>query len=84
VSFASRGPNSRTTQVFVNLGNNVNLDSMGFQPFGRVTTGLDVVYKIYPGYGENPQQPQIQSEGEAYLAREFPKLDKIEKASIIP
>lgn len=84
VSFASRGPNSRTTQVFVNLANNAQLDSMGFQPFGRVTTGLDVIYKIYPGYGETPQQPQIQAEGEAYLARDFPKLDKIERASIIP
>lgn len=89
VSFASRGPNSRTTQVFINLKPNVNLDEMGFSPFGLVTTGLDVVMKLHSGYGEGapmgqgPDQQRITNEGEAYLAKDFPKLDKITHARII-
>lgn len=90
VSFASRGPNSRTTQVFINLRANANLDEMGFSPFGLVTTGMDVVMKLHAGYGEGapmgqgPDQQRITSEGEEYLAREFAKLDKITRARIIP
>lgn len=90
VSFASRGPNSRTTQVFINLRPNQNLDDMGFSPFGLVTTGMDVVTRLHSGYGEGapmgggPDQQRITAEGEAYLEKEFPKLDKINRARILP
>jgi peptidyl-prolyl cis-trans isomerase A (cyclophilin A) len=88
VTFATAGPNSRTTQVFINLGDNGNLDGMGFAPFGRVTEGMDIVGKLYSGYGEGaphgrgPDQGRIQGEGNAYLERDFPKLDYIKKVTI--
>ena len=88
VTFATAGPNTRTTQLFVNLRDNERLDSMGFAPIGRVIEGMDVVDRLYSGYGEGapqgrgPRQDRIQSEGEAYLAREFPELDRIERATI--
>jgi peptidyl-prolyl cis-trans isomerase A (cyclophilin A) len=82
LSFATAGPNTRTTQLFINLGDNLRLDQMGFSPFGLVTEGMDVVDKINAEYGENPQQPNIEAEGEAYLSANFPKLDKITKATI--
>jgi peptidyl-prolyl cis-trans isomerase A (cyclophilin A) len=81
--------NSRTTQVFINYGNNSRLDSMGFAPFGQVTKGMDVVVVLYTGYGEGapqgrgPSQERIQSRGAAYLDKEFPRLDKILSAAII-
>ena len=90
LSFASRGPNTRTTQVFINLRPNQNLDDMGFAPFGLVTTGMDVVTKLHSGYGEGapmgagPDQQRITAEGEEYLSKEFPKLDKINRARILP
>src|SRR5581483_6533243 len=68
VTFAATGqPNSRTTHLFINLGNNARLDAMGFSPFGRVTKGMDVVDQIYSGYGERPDQSQIAAHGNAYL-----------------
>ena len=82
VSFASRGPNTRTTQIFVNLANNLQLDSMGFAAFGRITDGLDVIPRIYAAYRESPAQDQIEAQGNAYLNQNFPKLDYIKTARI--
>src|SRR6266478_3914456 len=81
------GPDTRTTQVFINFRDNSNLDAIGFAAFGRVTKGMDVVDKIYSGYGEGapsgagPEQGRVQSEGNAYLTKDFPKLDYIKKAT---
>ena len=82
LTFATSGPNSRTTQLFINLGNNLSLDQQGFSPFGLVTEGMEAVDKITAEYGESPQQPEIEQKGEAYLEQSFPKLDKITKATI--
>src|ERR1700733_7083875 len=82
LTFATAGKNTRTTQLFINLGNNGQLDSMGFSPFGQVTSGMDVVQKIHSGYGESPDQGQITSQGKAYLDKNFPKLDSIKSATI--
>ena len=81
---ATNAPNSRTTQVFVNLGNNANLDSMRFAPFGRVTRGLAVIRKLYAGYGEQPTsaQQQMTEQGDAFVKRTFPKLDRILRARL--
>ena len=89
VSFAMAGPNTRTTQIFINYGDNSRLDGMGFSPFGRVIEGMDVVESLYSDYGEGapqgkgPSQARIHQEGNEYLKREFPKLDYVKKASII-
>jgi len=82
--FATAGPSTRTTQLFINLGDNKFLDSMGFAPFGMVTEGMDVVDKIYPGYAERPDQGHITDEGDAYLVKNFPMIDKIKLAKILP
>jgi peptidyl-prolyl cis-trans isomerase A (cyclophilin A) len=88
VTFATAGPNTRTTQVFLNLVDNNRLDSMGFAPFGRVTAGMEVVDQLYAGYGEGaprgkgPFQGKIQAEGNAYLERDFPQMDFVKKATI--
>jgi len=82
------GPDTRTTQVFINFGDNANLDGIGFAPFGKVSKGMDVVDKIYSAYGEGapsgrgPAQERIQGEGNAYLTKDFPKLDYIKTATI--
>jgi len=82
ITFATAGPNSRTTQVFINFADNTGLDRQGFAPFGTVTTGMEVVDKINAQYGQKPVQAQIQSQGNAYLNKDFPKLDYIKKATI--
>jgi len=90
ITFATAGPNTRTTQFFINFGNNTRLDSMGFSPFGKVTEGMDVVDKINSEYGEGaprgrgPDQSRIQSEGNTYLKKDFPNMDYIKSATIVP
>jgi peptidyl-prolyl cis-trans isomerase A (cyclophilin A) len=86
VTYAKSGaPHSRSTQVFINLRDNDRLDSMGFAPFGQVTTGMDVVDKLYGGYGEQTTslQGEIAAQGNAYLESKFPKLDGIKTATIV-
>jgi peptidyl-prolyl cis-trans isomerase A (cyclophilin A) len=82
--FATAGPNTRTTQLFINFGDNARLDGMGFAPFGTVVEGMDVVDKIYPGYGESPRQDLLTDQGDTYVAANFPKIDKIKLARIVP
>ena len=82
-------PNSRGTQLFINLVDNANLDASGFAPIGRVIEGMDVVDRLYSGYGEGaprgagPDQAQLRSQGNAYLTQNFPQLDYIERATIV-
>ena len=83
VTFATSGPNSRTTQLFINFGDNASLDGQGFAPFGKVIEGMEHVDAINAEYGESPQQGSIKSNGNAYLNQEFPKLDYIKKMSIV-
>jgi peptidyl-prolyl cis-trans isomerase A (cyclophilin A) len=90
LSFATAGPNTRTTQVFINYGNNEALDKSGFSAFAVVTEGMEVVDKLYNGYGEGapeghgPAQDLIGSRGRAYLEKGFPKLDTIRSATLVP
>jgi peptidyl-prolyl cis-trans isomerase A (cyclophilin A) len=90
LTFATAGPNTRTTQVFINLGENSRLDGMGFSPFGKVISGMEVIDKLYGEYGEGqpngngPDQNRIQREGKAYLEKSFPLLDTIKTAVIVP
>ncbi len=84
--FASGGPNTRTTQMFVNLRDNARLDAMGFPPIGEIISGIDAVDAFYTGYGDGanaPQQDRITREGEAYLAANFPLLDRIIQARVV-
>lgn len=84
ITFANSGPGTRTAQVFINFKDNPGLDAQRtFPPFGEVIEGMNVVDAVYAGYGQNPDQAQIQSSGNKYLNREFPKLDYIKKATLI-
>ena len=82
LTFATAGPNTRTTQLFINYAENAPLDGQGFAAFGKVTTGMDAVQKIYSGYGESPDQAMITDQGKAYLDKNFPKLDHIISATV--
>jgi peptidyl-prolyl cis-trans isomerase A (cyclophilin A) len=90
IAYAKEGPNSRTSIVFINLADNPRLDSAGFVPFGKVVSGMDVVEKIFAGYGdsppggEGPDPTKIQAQGNSYLQGRFPRLDFIKKATIVP
>lgn len=90
ITFATAGPNTRTTQVFISYGDNSFLDSQGFAPFGEVISGMEVVDQLYADYGEGapsgqgPDQQKLQTEGKPYTDRYFPKLDKVIKATIVP
>src|SRR6266436_4268239 len=86
ITFATAGPNTRTTQVFINLKDNTRLDSMGFAPFGVVEgDGMNVVEMMYGQYGDNagPDQDQIQKQGKPYLDKGWPKLDSIKSATVV-
>jgi peptidyl-prolyl cis-trans isomerase A (cyclophilin A) len=91
ISFAQHGPGSRTTQVFINLANNSSLlDGKNFAAFGRVTDGMDIVDKIYGGYGEvqnlggaGPDPIKMETQGDEYVQRSYPRLDQIKKATIL-
>lgn len=89
VSFAMAGPNTRTTQLFVNLVDNARLDKSGFAPFGEVIEGMEVFDQVFSGYGEvaprgpGPDQSKAETQGNAYLEREYPRLDAIRKASVL-
>lgn len=90
LTFATAGPNTRTTQLFINLADNPRLDGMGFAPFGQVTEGMNVVDTLYADYGEGapggsgPNQEEIQKQGKPYLDKNFPKLDYIKTTTLTP
>jgi cyclophilin family peptidyl-prolyl cis-trans isomerase len=89
ITFATAGPNTRTTQVFINFADNTQLDGRGFAPFGQVVSGMNVVDSINAEYGEGaprgngPNQGNIQMEGNAYLMKGFPRMDYVKKATIV-
>ena len=90
ITFATAGPNTRTTQVFINFGDNRSLDGQGFSPFGQVISGMDVVDALYSGYGEGAPArrgaragPRAER-GQRLSDKRFPKLDYIKKATIVP
>jgi peptidyl-prolyl cis-trans isomerase A (cyclophilin A) len=84
VTFASAGPSTRTTQIFINLGDNSNLDQTGFAPFAAVVSGMDVVDKLYGGYADTPssKQGEMETQGNAWLQKNYPKLDSIKTARV--
>lgn len=90
-AFAMTGPNSRNTQIYINLVDNKQLDAQGFSPIGRVVEGMDVVDRIYSGYGEDAggglrlgKQQRMLEEGNRHLDSDFPRLDHLLRAATIP
>jgi peptidyl-prolyl cis-trans isomerase A (cyclophilin A) len=89
ITFAMAGPNTRTSQVFINFGDNGRLDGSGFSPFGRVISGMEVVDKLNAEYGEGapngrgPEQGRLQMEGNAYLQKDFGRMDYVQSATIV-
>jgi peptidyl-prolyl cis-trans isomerase A (cyclophilin A) len=89
ISYATDGPRTRTTEVFINLADNKRLDTRGFSPFGRVVEGMDVVDQFYSGYGEvqpmggGPDPVKMQTIGDEYIQRGFPRMDQIRSAKIV-
>jgi peptidyl-prolyl cis-trans isomerase A (cyclophilin A) len=89
LTFAMSGPGTRTTQLFINLGDNRRLDAMGFAPLGEVVEGMEVVQRLHAGYGEGPpmgrgpDQGRIMTEGDAYLKQSFAQLDYVKRATIV-
>ena len=82
VTFATAGANTRTTQLFINYGDNSRLDDKGFTPFGRVVSGMEAMDAINSRYRESPNQGSIKAEGNTYLDRDFPGLDLIKSAKL--
>ena len=80
--FATAGPSTRTTQLFINFADNTPLDAQGFAAFGQVVSGMNIAEGLYSGYGEKPDQGAITDQGKAYLDKNFPKLDSIKSATI--
>jgi len=89
LTYAKIGPHSRATQVFINLRDNLDLDKSGFAAFARVTSGMDVVEKLYWSYGElaprgsGPDPVLAETKGEVYFGEKFPRLDSITKATVV-
>ncbi len=89
ITFATAGPDTRTTQLFINFRDNDRLDGMGFAPLGQVVDGMEVVDRLHAGYGEGapagrgPLQDRMQAEGNAYLEREFSELDYVKRATVV-
>lgn len=90
LAYAMTGPDTRTTQIYINLADNSKLDAQGFAPFAEVTSGMEAALQLYSGYGESAgggvragKQGLIEEGGNAYLTREFPKLDYITRATVI-
>lgn len=90
ISMASAGPGTRSTQFFINFQDNAQLDGMGFASFGQVVEGMEVVDRLYGGYGEGaprgagPNQGILMQKGNPYLKESFPKLDVIRRAEVLP
>jgi peptidyl-prolyl cis-trans isomerase A (cyclophilin A) len=90
LAFAQSGPNTRATEVFINLADNKMLDEQAFMPFARIVSGLEVADKLYSGYGElgpegkGPDSGRIEGETNEYLVPRFPKLDYIKHAKFVP
>lgn len=88
VTYAMRGPNTRNTQLFINLADNRSLDSRGFAPIGKVVDGMPAVLELYSSYGDMPPMGQVpdpgrlQQQGNDYLDSHFPRLDFIKKATV--
>ncbi|GAC1480275.1 MAG: hypothetical protein NVS1B4_25340 [Gemmatimonadaceae bacterium] len=83
VSFASSGPNSRTAQIFINLGDNRRLDALGFAPVGEVVEGMNVIQSLYMEYRDDPEQKLAESEGNRYLRRTYALLDWVKTARVV-
>lgn len=86
LSFATSGPNARSTQLFFNFGDNSGLDKQGFSPIGRVIKGMEIIDKVYAGYNDSearPNQSSIKQFGNAYVSKNFPKLSYIASASVV-